>query len=92
MSTVYTPKRLPPQLRQSSTTRAMMLDMIVALTPALGMAVFFFGPRALALCAVSVVSSVAFELLYRLLTRQSLSVLDLSACVTGPPAPPSGCR
>ena len=83
MSTVYAPRRLPPQLRQSSTTRAMMLDVIVALLPALGMAVFFFGPRALALCAVSVASSVGFELLYRLLTRQSLSIGDLSACVTG---------
>ena len=61
----------------------MMLDVIVALLPALGMAVFFFGPRALALCAVSVASSVGFELLYRLLTRQSLSIGDLSACVTG---------
>ena len=61
----------------------MMLDVIVALLPALGMAVFFFGPRVLALCAVSVASSVGFELLYRLLTRQSLSVGDLSACVTG---------
>ena len=83
MSSVYTPRRLSPQLRQPSTTRAMMLDVMVALTPALGMAVFFFGPRALVLCAVSVVSCALFELLYRLLTRQSLSVADLSACVTG---------
>lgn len=83
MSVSFAPRRLSPQLRQPSTTRAMMLDVIVALLPPLGMAVFFFGPRALALCAVSVVSCVAFELLYRLLTRQSLSVGDLSACVTG---------
>ena len=61
----------------------MMADVIVALLPTLGMAMFFFGPRALALCAVSVVSCVIFELLYRLLTRQSSSVGDLSACVTG---------
>lgn len=61
----------------------MMLDVIVALLPALGMATFFFGPRVPALCAVSVASSVGFELLYRLLTRQSLSIGDLSACVTG---------
>ena len=46
---VFTPKRLSPQLRQPSTTRVMMLDMLVALTPALGMAVFFFGVRVLAL-------------------------------------------
>ena len=83
MSASYGPKRLSPQLRQPSTTRAMMLDVLVALTPALGMAVFFFGPRALALTAVSVLSCVLFEFLYRLLTRQRLSVGDLSACVTG---------
>ena len=83
MSVSYGPKRLSPQLRQPSTTRAMMLDVMVALTPALGMAVFFFGPRALTLTAVSMVSCVLFEFLYRLLTRQRGSVGDLSACVTG---------
>ena len=47
MSSTFTQKRLSPQLRQPSTTRAMMVDMLVSLTPALGMAVFFFGARAL---------------------------------------------
>ena len=83
MSASYAPKRLSPQLRQPSTTRAMMADVMVALMPALGMAVFFFGPRALVLTAVSVVSCVLFELLYRLLTRQHITIGDLSACVTG---------
>ena len=83
MSARLAPKRLPPQLRQPSTTRAMMLDMMVALTPTLGMAVFFFGPRALALTAVSITSCVLFELIYRKLTGQPATVGDLSACVTG---------
>ncbi|WP_251317070.1 RnfABCDGE type electron transport complex subunit D [Flintibacter muris] len=83
MTASFAPKRMSPQLRQPSTTRAMMLDVMVALTPALGMAVFFFGPRALVLAAVSVGSCVLFEALYRLLTRQRQSVGDLSACVTG---------
>ena len=83
MTALFTPKHLSPQLRQPSTTRVMMRDMMVALTPALGMAIFFFGIRALALCAVSMVSCVLFEALYRLLTRQSLTIGDLSACVTG---------
>lgn len=83
MSASYAPKRLSPQLRQPSTTRAMMLDVMVALTPSLGMAVFFFGIRALALTAVSILSCILFELLYRLLTRQSITTGDLSACVTG---------
>ena len=38
-------RRLPPQLGQAATTRAMMIDVLVALLPALGMAVFFFGAR-----------------------------------------------
>jgi len=83
MSAAFAPKRLSPQLRQPSTTRAMMVDVMVALMPALGMAVFFFGPRALTLTAVSVASCVMFEALYRLLTQQRQSVGDLSACVTG---------
>lgn len=83
MSSSYTAKRLSPQLRQPSTTRAMMVDVMVALAPALGMAVFFFGLRALVLTAVSVSSCVLFEALYRLLTKQRQSIGDLSACVTG---------
>ena len=80
---IPTQKRLSPQLRQPSTTQAMMTDVMVALVPALGMAVFFFGVRVLAVCAVSMVSCVLFELLYRLLTRQPVSIQDRSACVTG---------
>ena len=83
MTASFAPKRMSPQLRQPSTTRAMMLDVMVALTPTLGMAVFFFGSRVLALCAVSIVSCLLFELLYRRLTRQSITLGDLSACVTG---------
>ena len=54
-------RRLPPQLGQAATTRAMMIDVLVALLPALGMAVFFFGARVLVLAAVSVASGVFFE-------------------------------
>ena len=60
MNTVHAPTYLPPQLRQSATTRAMMADVMVALVPALGMAVYFFGLRVLALCAVSVAACVFF--------------------------------
>lgn len=75
--------RLPPQVGQPSTTAAMMADVLVALLPALVMAVFFFGPRVLILTAVSVASCVLFEYGYRRLTGQSDTVRDLSACVTG---------
>lgn len=75
--------RLPPQMGQPSTTAAMMGDVLVALLPALGMAVFFFGFRALVLAAVSMGSCLLFEHLYRRLTGQADTLLDLSACVTG---------
>ena len=75
--------RLPPQVAQPSNTAAMMTDVLVALLPALAMAVFFFGPRVLVLCAVSVGSCVLLEYGYRRLTHQSSTVGDLSACVTG---------
>ena len=72
-------RRLPPQLGQAATTRAMMIDVLVALLPALGMAVFFFGARVLVLAAVSVASCVFFEYGYRRLTHQSQTIGDLSA-------------
>ncbi len=83
MKTSFPPAYLSPQLRQSATTTAMMLDLMVSLVPTLGMAVFLFGPRVLALCAISVAACVFFEWLYRRLTHQSNTLRDLSACVTG---------
>lgn len=75
--------RLPPQVAQPSTTTSMMQDMLVALLPSLGMAVFFFGMRALLLTALSVGACVFFEYTYRRLTHQENTTRDLSACVTG---------
>ena len=83
MNTSFPPTYLSPQLRQSATTTAMMLDLMVALVPTLGMSVFLFGPRVLALCAISVAACVFSEWLYRRLTHQSNTLRDLSACVTG---------
>ena len=60
-----------------------MLDVIVALLPALGMAVYLFGPRVLALTLVSVAACVGAEYGYRRLMGLSNTVGDLSACVTG---------
>ena len=83
MNTSFPPAYLSPQLRQSATTTAMMLDMMVALVPTMGIAVFLFGPRVLVLCAISVASCAFSEWLYRRLTHQSNTLNDLSACVTG---------
>ena len=43
-------RRQPPQISQVSSISSAMLDVMVALLPALGMAVYLFGPRVLAHC------------------------------------------
>ena len=72
-----------PHIRSREDTRSVMLDVMVALLPALAFAVYNFGLRALASTAVSVAGAVAFEALYRLLTKKPQTVGDLSAAVTG---------
>ncbi|MBE6963532.1 MAG: RnfABCDGE type electron transport complex subunit D [Ruminococcaceae bacterium] len=72
-----------PHIRGSETTRSIMLDVIVAMVPALVWAVLVFGLKALTLTAVSVIACVFFEWLYRVLMKKPQSVGDLSAVVTG---------
>ena len=64
-------------------TRNLMLDVLIALIPALGFAVYFFGPRALILTAVSVAGCEFFEWGYRVLMKKPAAYGDLSAAVTG---------
>ena len=75
--------RTSPQIAQPATISSTMLDVIIALVPALAMAVFLFGVRVLALTAVSVGTCVLAEYGYRRLRGQSNTIGDLSACVTG---------
>ena len=61
-----------------------MLDVIIALTPALIAATILFGPRVLLLTAVTISAAVLWEWLFRLITkRDRSSVWNLSAVVTG---------
>lgn len=72
-----------PQISQPASISSTMLDVIIALLPALAMAVFLFGLRVLALTAVSVGTCVLAEYGYRRIRGQSNTIGDLSACVTG---------
>lgn len=76
-------RRQPPQIAQVSSISSSMLDVMVALLPALGMAVYLFGVRVLALTAVSILTCVGAEYGYRRLRKLPDSTRDLSACVTG---------
>ena len=72
-----------PHIRGSETTRSIMLDVIIAMLPALAFAIFNFGLRALTLTAVSVVGCIFWERLYRKLMKKPQSIGDLSCVVTG---------
>ena len=72
-----------PHIRSNETTRSIMLDVIIAMLPALAFAIFNFGLRALTLTAVSVAACIFWEWLYRKLMKKPQSIGDLSCVVTG---------
>ena len=72
-----------PHIRGSERTQTIMLDVIIAMLPALAFACFNFGLRALTLTAVSVAGCLFWEWLYRTLMKKPRSVDDLSCVVTG---------
>ena len=72
-----------PQVRTGTDTRRIMLNVILALMPALAVAVWQFGLYPLILVLVSVASAVFFEWGYRRLMKKPDSIGDLSACLTG---------
>ena len=72
-----------PHVRGRDTIPDTMLDVILALMPAAFASVYFFGQRALAVILVSVLSCVAFELLYRFVAKKDVTINDYSAVVTG---------
>lgn len=72
-----------PHIRGDFRTGRIMLDVVIALLPALAVGVYMFGLRALAVTAVCVVCAVGSEWLYGLVTRTRNTVVDGSALVTG---------
>ena len=72
-----------PHIRSRTNTTSIMLDVIIALLPALCVAVYIFGLRALLVAAISVCASVFFEWAYRKLMKKDKTIGDLSAVVTG---------
>lgn len=72
-----------PHLKSKNSTAKVMRDVLIALVPAAGAAVYYFGPRAGALIALCVVSCVGFEFLFDKIMGRANTVGDLSAAVTG---------
>ena len=72
-----------PHIRSKDDTQSIMIDVCIALLPALVASVIVFGFQALVLTLISVVSCVFWEWAYRKLMKKNCSVGDCSAVVTG---------
>ena len=72
-----------PHIRDTTTTRRLMLDVVFALIPALFASFVFFGARTLAVVAVAISSAVLFEFVTRRMMKRYNSIGDMSAVVTG---------
>ena len=72
-----------PHIHSGRSTAKIMRDVLIALLPATVAGVVIFGLRALLVVGVCVVSCVAFEALFCLITKKEQTVGDLSAAVTG---------
>ena len=72
-----------PHIKADDDTRSLMLDVLIALLPALCVAVYTFGPRALVLTVISMVACAVFETIYNKIVKHPNTVGDLSCFVTG---------
>ena len=72
-----------PHIKAADDTRSLMLDVLIALLPALCVAVYTFGPRALVLTVISMVACAVFETIYNKIVKHPNTIGDLSCFVTG---------
>ena len=72
-----------PHIRGNFRTNRIMLDVVLALLPALAVGVWKFGLRALLVSLLCMVCAAGTEWVYSMLTKTRNTVLDRSASVTG---------
>ncbi len=72
-----------PHIRAKVTTASIMMDVAIALLPALVSGVYYFGLRAALVTLLSVVFCIGFEFLWQKLTKQEVTITDGTALVTG---------
>ncbi|MFA5576200.1 MAG: RnfABCDGE type electron transport complex subunit D [Tissierellaceae bacterium] len=72
-----------PHIRSNESVERIMIDVVIALVPAMIGAVYFFGLNALKLILVSAASAVVFEALIQKMLKKEISIKDYSALITG---------
>lgn len=76
-----------PHIRSKVTTKGIMIDVLIALAPALIMSVVYFGLNALCVILLASVSAVAAEWIYKLILKKTfkevVNEFDFTSLVTG---------
>ena len=72
-----------PHIHSKNETPRIMLDVIIALLPAVIASVVIFGIRSLLVIASCVLTAVVSEYLFNLATKKAQTIFDLSAVITG---------
>ena len=72
-----------PHIRGNFRTNRIMLDVVLALLPALAVGIFVLGIRALVVTLICVAAAIAAEWFYGFITKTRNTVVDGSAMVTG---------
>lgn len=72
-----------PHIRGNFRTSRLMLDVVLALLPALAVGTYVLGIRALLVALISVAAAMTTELCYSWIFRKRNTVIDCSAMVTG---------
>ena len=72
-----------PHIRGNFRTNRIMLDVVLALLPALAVGAFVLGAESLMVALVAVTAAITAEYLYAMVTKTRNTVVDGSAMVTG---------
>jgi len=72
-----------PHIRGNFRTNRIMLDVVLALLPALAVGIWKFGFRVIPVTGISILAAVGSEWLYSLVTKTRNTTVDGSALVTG---------
>lgn len=72
-----------PHIRSGESTQRIMLDVVIALMPALFAGIYYFGMNVIMITLVAVVSAVATEMVMQKILKRPVTINDLSAVVTG---------
>ena len=73
----------PPHIYGNDSIERRMRDVLIALTPAMFFAIYFYGVPAIITTAIAVISAMAAEFLFQRIMNRKSTVGDYSAALTG---------